>query len=173
MREIYGLTLWQPWASCIAEGWKPIENRNWPLPVFAQGKYVAIHAGKTFDDDAAEYIRTELEYPLIPDKEVPMGVILAVGRLVGCIAGTEVPEPSRGEDWDKQGGSFIWMWRVDDQVKLTDIEVKEWFNGTYGFIIRDVVKLPSPVPAKGMQKFWSLPWDVLGAVRQGYVAVKE
>lgn len=39
------LTVWQPWATLIAEGFKPYEFRGWPAPRSLIGKRIAIHAG--------------------------------------------------------------------------------------------------------------------------------
>lgn len=42
---MYALTIWQPWATLIAEGCKPFEFRGWPLPKRLEGQRIAIHAG--------------------------------------------------------------------------------------------------------------------------------
>lgn len=39
------LTVWQPWASLIAAGCKPIEWRGWAYPDYLRGVRIAIHAG--------------------------------------------------------------------------------------------------------------------------------
>ena len=39
------LTVWQPWATLIAEGVKPHEFRRWAAPGRLRGQLVAIHAG--------------------------------------------------------------------------------------------------------------------------------
>jgi hypothetical protein len=39
------LTVWQPWASLIAAGCKPIEWRGWVFPEYLLGARIAIHAG--------------------------------------------------------------------------------------------------------------------------------
>ncbi len=39
------LTLWQPWATLVAEGLKPFEFRSWPAPSRLIGQRIAIHAG--------------------------------------------------------------------------------------------------------------------------------
>jgi len=35
-----------------------------------------------------------------------------------------------------------------------------WFVGDYGFVMRDPVLLPEPVPCRGYQKFWMVPDDL-------------
>lgn len=39
------ITIWQPWASLIAEGFKPYEFRGWKAPDALIGQRIAIHAG--------------------------------------------------------------------------------------------------------------------------------
>jgi hypothetical protein len=39
------LTIWQPWASLIMAGAKPVEWRGWPCPRWIVGQRIAIHAG--------------------------------------------------------------------------------------------------------------------------------
>lgn len=39
------LTIWQPWATLIAEGVKPYEFRSWRPPARLIGQRIAIHAG--------------------------------------------------------------------------------------------------------------------------------
>jgi hypothetical protein len=42
---IPALTIWQPWASLVLAGAKPIEWRGYPFPVRMVGSRIAIHAG--------------------------------------------------------------------------------------------------------------------------------
>lgn len=48
-RNIWGLTIKQPWAAAIIHGPKRIENRNWQPSNARIGEFIAIHAGKTVD----------------------------------------------------------------------------------------------------------------------------
>lgn len=40
------ITIWAPWAQCIARHGKDVENRDWPVPDSMVGEWVAIHVGK-------------------------------------------------------------------------------------------------------------------------------
>lgn len=42
--EYTALTVFQPWATLIIEGWKPYEFRGWPPPVYLIDYQLAIHA---------------------------------------------------------------------------------------------------------------------------------
>jgi len=48
-RNIWGLTIIQPWAAAIALGPKRIENRTWRPSNRMLGEFIAIHAGKKVD----------------------------------------------------------------------------------------------------------------------------
>ena len=50
--EYPAITLWQPWASFIAWGWKTIETRGHRRFSWLCGHRIAIHAGKRYDPEA-------------------------------------------------------------------------------------------------------------------------
>ncbi|MFI6489868.1 ASCH domain-containing protein [Streptomyces sp. NPDC050564] len=75
--EVRALTLWQPWASCIAYGTKRIENRTWPTDYRG---IVLIHAGRTTDRHAWD---VPLTRPFLRRPQ-PRGAVLAVARLADC-----------------------------------------------------------------------------------------
>ena len=58
------LTVWQPWASLIAHGWKPYEFRGWRAPAAFVGERIAIHAGarKPRESEIWE-VRCDIEEP--------------------------------------------------------------------------------------------------------------
>lgn len=131
------LTIWNPWASLISEGVKPVENRNWPFEERVRqrkaiiGTRIAIHAGKTFDLDAAHGL---MGWP------PPVPAIVVASRLVSsAILCTAV---------------------VDRFVSTMD---SRWFCGPVGWMLRDVRKF-EPVPCRGAQGLWDVPADVLALI---------
>lgn len=74
------ITLWQPWASLIADGRKTIETR--PRPWNHHG-WVAIHAGKHVDPEACA------RFGYDPDTIVS-GAVVAIVNMLGCI---KFPDP--------------------------------------------------------------------------------
>ncbi|WP_425833022.1 hypothetical protein [Streptomyces fractus] len=100
MPEVRALTLWQPWASCIAYGPKRIENRHWST---SYRGWVLIHAGRTLDRDAWNL---PLARPFLTRPQ-PRGAVLAVGRLVDC----------------HPGDGYCTLWSASDQWhwKFTDV----------------------------------------------------
>jgi hypothetical protein len=49
------LSIRQPWTGLIVLGFKPIENRTWPIPVKYLGDRVYVHAGQSVDLNALAY----------------------------------------------------------------------------------------------------------------------
>lgn len=68
------ISLWQPWASLIADGLKTIETR--PRPWNHKG-LVAIHAAKHVDRPACRMFGYD------PDK-IPRGAVVAIAHMDGC-----------------------------------------------------------------------------------------
>jgi hypothetical protein len=74
---IRGITIRQPWATCILAGKNP-ENRpvNWPW----RG-WIMIHAGQKLERPA---LRDPLVATAIRGRELPLGAVIGVARLTDC-----------------------------------------------------------------------------------------
>ena len=146
------ITIWQPWAWAIAEGYKPVENRTW-RPPFQQGEYVAIHAGKhkPHEDDIAfvENVVGERLNRL----DMVFGAIVAVAVYRGYIG---------------VGGEHGWTWNVDEHFESRSVRFRQdgqhqpmsaamhdWFGGPVGWCFSDIIKL-DPIPCRGSQGPWSV-----------------
>lgn len=142
--EIRALTLLQPWASLVALGAKSIETR--PSRTWYRG-YLLIHAAKTFPGWARNLCKQEpfatvlsrAGYADSPSGRVapgllPLGAIVAICNLKHCVRigtlGVDLPptEPER---------SF-----------------GDYTVGHYAWILRDVQKLPEPIPTQGCTGLW-------------------
>ncbi len=110
------LTLWQPWASLIAEGYKDKETRSWKTNY--RGK-LAIHSAKT----------TKALYPFYPDyapcgsviaeSAFPLGAILCTCNLLYCLPVEDV-EPDEFGDYS----AGRWAWVLGNVQKIEPIYVK-------------------------------------------------
>lgn len=143
------LTLWQPWGWAIVAGYKAMENRPWPPPQSAIGQRLAIHAGKTWDRDGARSILDLIAPDAFPDD--------LSAHVAGAVIGVATPVRVV-----RDGG--IGVDGVPHVDTLTDDE-RRWFFGPYGWVLREVVRLPEPVPCRGYQMLWTLPDDVEAQVR--------
>ena len=124
------LTIWQPWAHLVANGDKLIENRPWEPPAWIVGKPFAIHAGKHWDKKSLDFINDI--------HGIPPGRSICVSGAVIGIATTNMAVAS-AEEAER---------RVPGHGK--------WFVGPFGWVLRDVRLLETPVPCKGYQKLWNL-----------------
>lgn len=133
-----GLTLWRPWPFAILHRNKRIENRPWRP--WRGVTHIALHAGRTWDEDGHNYIGLqcpEVGWPL-PAEARHEGVIVGTARLTGEVYThlREVPQ---------------------DQVP--------WFFGPFGWVLDDVRALPAPLPfARGAQGLWRLPIQIEAAL---------
>ncbi len=83
------LSIQQPWAWLIVNGYKDIENRDWPTKV--RGR-IRVHAGKKFDQEAYEFIKEEHPAILIPAAdEIPRGGIVGEVTITGCVEQSASP----------------------------------------------------------------------------------
>lgn len=140
------LTIKQPWASLIASGVKPVENRTWPIPgTWAHRGPLLIHAGRGFDRMALllPEAREELEAQSWPEWELPSAAVLAVAEEVVCHrAGPGCCDSPFAEP---EG----WHW-----------------------VLSGVTALEEPVSAKGRLGLWRPDADLLAAVG-GQLAVRS
>lgn len=170
------ITLWQPWASLIAEGVKTIETRGRRSPWHtAIGQMIGIHAAKCRGgwgtDVGGDSVRAlwntvpEISGRIgVPFDEWPRGAVLAVCRLVdvvpmwapnlvenpdlgGVLVGT-TSDPDKMLAWTRaQAGT--------DPVNVTDQRpFGDYSPGRWALLLDDVVKLDEPVPARGRQGLW-------------------
>lgn len=136
------ITLWEPWASFIARGFKKWETRGWQTPYRGP---LAIHAAKTPRElYGARLLMAEAgiikslndpdDFPK-EDEDWPLGKIIAVCRLTDCVM-TEIAKPGAME---KALGNYS--------------------PERYAWILDDVRRV-KPLAFKGMQGFRDLPPEV-------------
>ena len=104
---IRGLTIWQPFASYLAERLKLYETRSWYTPYRGP---LAIHAAK----------RPAMKVPVVPGLgyDPPLGAIIAIGKLADCVRTEDVGYIS---DAERAVGDFSpgrFAWKIEDVTKL-------------------------------------------------------
>jgi hypothetical protein len=83
------ITFHRPWAYAIAHLGKDIENRSWACPL-PPSRLIAIHAGRKYDRQAADWIRQSLGLDC-PIEEAHPGGIVAIARFVGNVTASDSP----------------------------------------------------------------------------------
>ncbi len=69
------VTLWRPWPWAFIVAGKGVENRTWQLPKSLIGTRVALHAGKTYSDEAAAWINVTFGLSVPCESEHPTGIV--------------------------------------------------------------------------------------------------
>lgn len=108
------LSIQQPWAWAIVNGYKPVENRTWPTTF--RGRFL-VHASKTFDHDGYDWLYTHREELGLPELPSP-------------------PITRKGSKYRSPGefpmGGFV---GEADLVECVNYMRNRWFNGPYGFVV--------------------------------------
>jgi len=142
---IPAITLWQPWASWMAWGWKTIETRTHLRLQSLLGKTVAIHAGLRVDRNAVHLARFSMPLPMcqlaaFAWREGPAahrGCVIATARMVEVIP--SIPS-------------------ADGVFKGSMISENHDVIGKVGYRFENIRPLKNPIPARGHQGIWY--WQV-------------
>lgn len=121
------LTIRQPWASLIIDGYKRFEFRSWKTNYRGE---LLIHAGQGIDKDAMKRLK---EY--IP-KDMPLGKIIGKVNLVDCIKTT----PEFFEERQKEN---------------SEVYSKSIFKEEYAWQMELIEKFDNPVAIKGKLGLWN------------------
>lgn len=123
--KIKVLTIKQPYASLIANGYKTYEFRSWKTKYRGE---LYIHAGKGIDKKRMDMVRDyELDYP--------NGYIIAKANLTDCIL--------VDEKMSKQ------LNKENPKVYTHD------YTGYYAFKLEDVQMLENPIKTSGKLSIWN------------------
>lgn len=134
------ITLWQPWASFIALGWKTIETRTHDRFKNLVGQTIGIHAGNQWDEDwfklTRNYFSAEQRILTIKMHDnfkagTNRGAIICTAKVV----------------------SVGWLDHRDSQQALIDCSL-ESDHQRFGLSLTNV-KIIKPIPAKGKQGIWN------------------
>lgn len=144
------ISLWQPWASLIAEGEKCTETRSWPT---SHTGPLAIHAALRWTHDQVmtiarsqvmfdALIKHGYNWPVTGRKglTLPLGAIVAIVHLEKCEA---------SEDWMKGPG-----------YKARQTAFGDMGPGRFVWTLSRIQKLSAPIPWRGRQQMFTLPPDI-------------
>ena len=120
------LTIKQPWASLIIEGYKRFEFRSWKTNYRGD---LLIHSGKSIDKEAYERLKGYLT-------EMPLGKIIGKVELTACIKTT----PEFFEERLKEN---------------KDIYTKSIFKEDYAWQMKVIEKFDEPIEVKGKLGLWN------------------
>ena len=130
------LTIKQPWATLICEGYKEYEFRTWKTKM--RGEFL-IHAGKSVDKEAMQRFKhLNLEYP--------KGKIIAKAKLTDCV---EVTEEFAKKMYQKD--KLVYK-TIAKSYGIDNLEKNDWKG--YAFKLEDVKKIKER-EINGKLSFWN------------------
>jgi hypothetical protein len=167
----------QPWSWALSIGAKPVENRDWPPPSRLFGKPLAIHAGRQFDGEAADFLAKNrpafgLADPLPKPSEIALGHVVAVARLAGAVFVAEVEEARPGEPLSRKLEVRDIRGTVTP-ARAAELAASPWAAGPFLWVLEDVVRIDPPVPCRGFQKLWTVPPAITDVVRERFVVARR
>ena len=121
------ITIKQPWATLIVEGYKRFEFRSWKTNYRGD---ILIHAGKGIDKEAMERLKKYLP------NEIPLGKIIGKATLTDCVPMSK---------------DFADMLSKENN----DIYTTHSFSRNYGFKLENVEKLDNPIEIRGQLGLWN------------------
>lgn len=145
LEPLYALSVHQPWASCIARGWKLVENRSWRPPSSVMGRELAIHATRRPAEVVDEVEARDL-LARYHGVALPRSVRYVHGALVAVVRVVAVVTP------DGKG---------------CPRELRHWHvPGQYGWLLADVRRLQRPLEVRGQQGVWPVPGELVHLARE-------
>jgi activating signal cointegrator 1 len=134
------LSLWPPWGSLIVAGLKRIETRGWKTSYRGP---IAIHQTQLLHPETAQELWDDPELwrnvracGFTSTKQIPTGCILGTANLMFC---------------ERMSDELI------AAVPPEESALGNYAPGRFMWILRDVVKFETPIPAKGKQGLWE--WE--------------
>jgi hypothetical protein len=159
---VNGFSLLQPHATMFALGERVIESRGWSTSYRGP---VAIASSARWERDeldyamqAPQYLQTWARHGVSP-RDLPLGKIVAVGRLVACEDGEAVEEALLSAHEKRQRAIVAGVTCGEREVLFGS-----YGQGRTGFVFADVHRLVTPVPCKGRQGFWAVVGDTRTAL---------
>lgn len=155
------LTVWQPWSSLIAHGWKGYEFRPKPPPRGVIGHRVAIHASKRPMKMAEIRDLQKVLHNAQDARQHGFDSRLEALRFVNELAWKEPPPL----------GAFVCTAVVGEPLTraemaaMLDIPADDLDGLNYAIPLRQARPCPH-IPARGYQGWWNVPGDIAERIAQ-------
>lgn len=134
------LSIRQPWARLIVNGYKDVENRTWSTKF--RGR-VYVHAGMTV---AGRNYNDTKHLAAWAMGKVPHSMVREIWRVV----------------YQRMGWMKSYYGVIVGEVDIVDCVTKSdspWFEGPYGFVLASPVAYKTPIPYKGRLGFFEVLLD--------------
>lgn len=140
------MTMHQPWASLLIQGFKRVEGRQWttehrgPLWIHASARRPTDDEVLSIEAEYREIYKNSVEKPLLPD-QYPSGVLLGRVELTDVME-NEIYQESRDEYSESSECRFV-------------------------FIVKNPMKLLVPIKMQGNKKIYYLDHDAWDGAKRG------
>lgn len=148
------ITIWQPWATLIAEGAKRFEFRSWPAPTKYWGTRVGIHAGARKPNvGEIRQLLYELESPWRAKTGIDPAIAIpilerALQAPAGMPLSSVVCTALMGRPLVNAAlAAALGVDFVNDSDRAQ--------HSNWGWPLSEVQRLEPPVPARGSQGWWN------------------
>lgn len=154
------ISVWQPWASAIAQEGKHIETRSWrtnyrgPIAIHASRRRVLSeirHYASRWNFCGALGVRM---WEVDLESWLPFGEIIAVAELVEC-------RPTESFTASEIDQVYFRGWDRESQYTWTERDLGDFSPGRFGWVFEDGIRLlDKPIPFRGAQGLFTLPENV-------------
>ena len=178
---IRALTLRHPWAWCVRDLGKDVENRTWAAPKSMIGQHIAIHGGAipkgaARDDAMADlkWISSLLNSGRLKDFNTPAERQAIKQRLISTFGGEKYPTLTFSLEPAITPG-IVGVARLVQCVNMDEFSGSSnpWAVGPWLWELGEFVRFDEAVPCKGAQGLWEIPRDALLEVRARYRLARE
>jgi len=148
--EMHALTIWQPWATLIMIGAKPLEFRGYPAPKSLIGKRVVIHAGaRRIPQKELRELAHRVEHQ---NWSTGLDAAIALPLLSSFSKVMELPHTA-GLGTAVVGKPRSMTPMFEGEGDSDRIKHHQW-----GWPMEDIRRWPLAIPQKGAQGFWIWPY---------------
>ena len=131
------ITLYQPWATWIINGWKTIETRTHDKFRSLEGKTIGIHAGKHYDKNAYD-----VAMPYLDSNAKAILKSFPIDYSFGKLLGTAYVV------------NFGLLYESDSKGALIECKTRR-----YGLFLTDIKILVPEIPLSGKQGIWYVQYE--------------
>jgi len=161
------ISLWQPWATLMAAGYKRIETRSWYPSSLRHGQLVAIHAAKHWTEDERQVIEEEPSFQrylqlserrgLWSFDQPPLGCVVAIARFGYAVETKYTTYRSFKGKIAPEREATIKLWTTD-----TERAFGNYAWGRWAWVFSEVRPL-QPISLRGQQGIfnWTPPVDLV------------
>jgi hypothetical protein len=149
---VKAISLWQPWASAIALGAKRIETRSWstryrgPIAIHAAQNGMGLKIAVQHERDLwCAVLCAPVLSPAL--RALPRGMLVAVAELVDVV-------PVERVDATRCANSALGEW--------AESQLGDYRPGRFAWLLEAVRPLPAPIPCRGRQSLFDVPYPLLG-----------